>query len=128
MPPKGAAQPSQKELTQLSEWITRELRRVRTASQQLSGQVVLRRLNRAEYSNTIRDLVGISYEAGKDLPADPAAYGFVNIGSALSISPLQMEKFLRAARMIIELAITIEISRQCRTPGLNRWCSANRSH
>jgi mono/diheme cytochrome c family protein len=105
MPPKGQPRLAQAELIGLSEWTTGELQRVKTASQQLNGQVVMRRLNRSEYTNTIRNLVGINYEASKEFPADPSAYGFDNIGSALSVSPLQMEKYLRAARRVIDLAI-----------------------
>ena len=105
MPPKDEPQLAPEQLTSLTEWITAELARVKVASQQSGGRVVLRRLNRAEYNNTIRDLVGINFDAGKELPADAVAHGFDNIGSALSLSPLQMEKYLRVARTIIDLAI-----------------------
>jgi mono/diheme cytochrome c family protein len=105
MPPKGQPGLSSAELTQLSGWVFGELKRVNNAANGPSGRVVIRRLNRQEYNNTIRDLVGVHFEAGDEFPADPSAYGFDNIGSALSISPLHMEKYLRAARKVIDRAI-----------------------
>ena len=53
----------------------------------------MRRLNRAEYNNTIRDLVGLDLHPADDFPSDDVGYGFDNIGDVLSISPLLMEKY-----------------------------------
>ncbi len=105
MPPKNEAQLSQVELNQLSDWVFGGLKRVTNAAQGSDGRVVIRRLNRQEYSNTIRDLIGIPFDAGEDFPADPSAFGFDNVGSALSVSPLHMEKYVRAARKAIDRAI-----------------------
>jgi mono/diheme cytochrome c family protein len=105
MPPEDEPQLSRGQLTRLTEWIHQGLQRVEAASTSTADGIVLRRLNRAEYANTIRDLIGINYPSGKNLPEDPAAHGFDNIGSALSLSPLQMEKYLREARRIVDLAI-----------------------
>lgn len=105
MPPESAGELSGQELTQLSAWVFAELKRVQAAAENTGGRVVIRRLNRQEYNNTIRDLVGIPFDAGAEFPADPAAHGFDNIGSALSISPLHMEKYLKAARKVIDRAI-----------------------
>jgi len=58
---------------------------------------VVRRLNRVEYHNTIRDLMGIDFNSEAEFPADDSGYGFDNIGEALSISPLHLEKYLQAA-------------------------------
>lgn len=69
------------------------------------GRVTMRRLNRAEYTNTIRDLVGIDFDPGEDLPADDVGYGFDNIGDVLTVSPLLMERYLAVAEAIMSRAI-----------------------
>lgn len=66
-----------------------------------AGRVALRRLNRDEYRNTIRDLTGVDYEPAANFPGDDVGYGFDNIGDVLSLPPLLMEKYLDAA---IEIA------------------------
>ncbi|HEY7310825.1 MAG TPA: DUF1592 domain-containing protein [Gemmataceae bacterium] len=71
------------------------------------GRVTLRRLNRSEYNNTIRDLVGIDFQPAADFPADDVGYGFDNIGDVLSLSPLLLEKYLIAADAILDRAIVI---------------------
>lgn len=70
-----------------------------------AGKVVLRRLNRFEYRNTIRDLVGVDYEPAENFPGDDVGYGFDNIGDVLSLPPLLMEKYLFAADDIVQRAI-----------------------
>ncbi len=72
-----------------------------------AGRVTIRRLNRTEYNNTIRDLVGVDFNPGDDFPADDVGYGFDNIGDVLSFSPLLAEKYLFAAETILEEAIVI---------------------
>ena len=69
------------------------------------GRVTLRRLNRVEYRNTIRDLMGVDYNTTENFPADDTGYGFDNIGDVLSVSPLLMEKYLKAAEKIVEQAV-----------------------
>jgi hypothetical protein len=71
------------------------------------GRVTLRRLNRAEYNNTIRDLVGVDFKPAADFPNDDVGYGFDNIGDVLSLSPLLLEKYLNAAESVMEQAIVI---------------------
>ncbi len=71
------------------------------------GRVTLRRLNRVEYNNTIRDLVGVDFKPAADFPNDDVGYGFDNIGDVLSLSPLLLEKYLSAAETILEQAIVI---------------------
>src|SRR5262245_3137603 len=72
------------------------------------GRVTIRRLNRAEYNNTIRDLVGIDFHPADDFPADDAGYGFDNIGDVLSVSPVLLEKYLVAAQRILSKAIVAD--------------------
>ncbi|MEX0585025.1 MAG: DUF1587 domain-containing protein, partial [Pirellulales bacterium] len=105
MPPKDQPQPTVAELNQLGGWVFAELKRVAAATDATSGRIVILRLNRQEYANTIRDLVGVPFNAGANFPSDPSAFGFDNVGSALSISPLHMEKYLLAARKAIDGAI-----------------------
>lgn len=105
MPPKKEPALSRDELTGLSGWIAHEQVRSAALERRTGGRIVLRRLNRTEYRNTIRDLLGVNHDAALELPDDPAAHGFDNIGDALSVSPLHMEKYLRAARKAIDLAI-----------------------
>ncbi|HTG45667.1 MAG TPA: DUF1592 domain-containing protein, partial [Verrucomicrobiae bacterium] len=69
------------------------------------GRVTIRRLNRSEYNNTIRDLVGIDFQPAADFPVDDSGYGFDNIGDALSLSPLLFEKYLAAAEQVMDAAI-----------------------
>ncbi len=72
-----------------------------------AGRVTIRRLNRTEYNNTIRDLVGIDFKPAADFPADDVGYGFDNIGDVLSFSPLLAERYLIAAESILEEAIVV---------------------
>ncbi|HYV38458.1 MAG TPA: DUF1592 domain-containing protein [Gemmataceae bacterium] len=71
------------------------------------GRVTLRRLNRNEYNNTIRDLVGIDFKPADDFPGDDVGYGFDNIGDVLNVSPLLLEKYLSAAESVLDQAIVI---------------------
>jgi mono/diheme cytochrome c family protein len=69
------------------------------------GRVTIRRLNRSEYNNTIRDLTGVNYKPADDFPADDVGYGFDNIGDLLSLPPILAEKYLAAAEQIIDRAL-----------------------
>ena len=67
------------------------------------------RLNRTEYTNTIRDLLGVHFRAENDFPADDSSDGFDNIGDVLTVSPLLMERYMSAAERIARWAISTEI-------------------
>ena len=67
------------------------------------GRVTARRLNRNEYTNTIRDLLGVDFRAERDFPTDDSGYGFDNIGDVLTMSPLLMERYMSAAERIAAL-------------------------
>ena len=69
------------------------------------GRVTMRRLNRTEYRNTIRDLIGVSFDPAADFPADDIGHGFDNIGDVLSLSPVLMERYFEAAETIMSQAI-----------------------
>jgi mono/diheme cytochrome c family protein len=72
-----------------------------------AGRVTMRRLNKTEYNNTIRDLVGIDFKPATDFPADDVGYGFDNIGDVLSVTPLLLEKYLSAGELVLEQALPI---------------------
>ena len=71
------------------------------------GRVTLRRLNRTEYDNTVRDLLGTNERPALDFPADDFGYGFDTIGDVLALSPLLFEKAEAAARTLVEDALRI---------------------
>ena len=64
-----------------------------------------RRLNRTEYNNTIRDLLGVSVRPADAFPVDNQGYGFDNIGDVLTLSPMLMEKYMAAARSVSRIAV-----------------------
>ena len=99
MPPEGEPQPSATQTQVLTDWLTAELKAAALAKRATGGHVVLRRLTRYEYNNTLRDLLGIDFDFAQDLPPEPMSEaGFLNNGSALGISPLQIELYLETAR------------------------------
>lgn len=69
------------------------------------GRPAVHRLNRAEYSNAIRDLLAVDIQAGATLPTDDSGYGFDNIADVLSMSPALLERYLSTARMVSRLAV-----------------------
>ena len=104
MPPMGMPQPTQEERDTLVGWIQGTLSKGECDVKE-PGRVTLRRMNRAEYNNTVRDLLGVDIKPADDFPSDDVGYGFDNIGDVLSLSPLLMEKYLNAARKISRAAI-----------------------
>ena len=71
----------------------------------IPAAVTIRRLNRVEYRNTIRDLTGFDFKAEEEFPPDDSGYGFDNIGDVLSVSPLLLEKYIQAAESIVAAAV-----------------------
>ena len=71
----------------------------------IPGRVTARRLNRAEYNNTVRDLLGVDMHPADDFPQDDSGYGFDNIGDVLSLSPALMEKYFAAAEKVTRAAL-----------------------
>jgi hypothetical protein len=112
MPPAGAKRPSAREMEVLNRWLDAVALATDCKGPKDPGRVTIRRLNRAEYNNTIRDLVGVNFQPAKDFPADDVGYGFDNIGDVLSLPPLLMEKYLAAAEKIIDAALKSPDSRR----------------
>ncbi len=104
MPPEGKPKPTAKELQTITAWIEQGLAAVDCTKNKNPGRVTIRRLNRIEYKNTIRDLMGIDFRPADDFPADDVGYGFDNIGDVLTLSPLLLERYLDAAEKIVEQA------------------------
>jgi mono/diheme cytochrome c family protein len=107
MPPKEKPQPKAEEVEAVSAAITGVFDRADATAKPNPGRVTIRRLNRTEYNNTIRDLIGVQFNPADDFPADDVGYGFDNIGDVLSVSPLLLEKYLIAAESILSEAIVI---------------------
>ncbi|HYZ84520.1 MAG TPA: DUF1592 domain-containing protein [Bryobacteraceae bacterium] len=105
MPPKGMPRPPQSEFQLVTKWIQQELDRAEQAAKPDPGRVTARRLNRAEYNNTVRDLLGVDFKPADDFPQDDSGYGFDNIGDVLSLSPVLLEKYLKAAESLVRTAL-----------------------
>src|SRR6478735_3657620 len=105
MPPEGKARPTEAQLDRVNTWLDVEIFKVDCAGKRDPGRVTIRRLNRNEYNNTIRDLVGVDFKPAADFPADDVGYGFDNIADVLTMSPLLAEKYLAAADEVMDKAI-----------------------
>lgn len=105
MPPKGTPRPPQAQVDALLAFVKAEFDRADKNVKPDPGRVTARRLNRNEYSNTVRDLLGVDFRAEKDFPTDDSGHGFDNIGDVLTISPILMEKYVTAAERIAARAI-----------------------
>lgn len=105
MPPKEKPRPSEKEVQALIEWLGPRLEAADAAARAAQGRVVLRRLNRVEYENTVCDLLGIQVPLKAQLPQDGSADGFDNAGAAHHTSSFLMEKYLEAADTALNMAI-----------------------
>jgi mono/diheme cytochrome c family protein len=112
MPPEGKPQPPMEETAKFLDWVKSTLAQVDCTGPVNPGRVTLRRLNRAEYNNTIRDLVGLDFHPADDFPSDDVGYGFDNIGDVLTIPPILFEKYLDAAEAIAARAIVAGPSAQ----------------
>ena len=106
MPPPKATQPSSEERRVLVDWLTSALRRAAEAKRFADGRVLMRRLTRYEYQNTMRDLLGVELDYTAELPPEPRSPdGFLNNGATLEMAPTQFEAYLKAARRGLAEAI-----------------------
>jgi hypothetical protein len=105
-PPKRKTQPTKEEREFVINWIENALTKVDCGLSRDPGRVTLRRLNRAEYNNTVRDLCGVTVRPADDFPADDVGYGFDNIGDVLSFQPILLEKYMTAAEKVLEAALS----------------------
>lgn len=108
MPPSDHPQPSQKDVLTVIDEIDSQLEAFDCNASEHPGRVTIRRLNRVEYNNTIRDLIGLPLTPADDFPSDDVGNGFDNMGDVLTISPILMEKYVAAARQVVEAAFADE--------------------
>ncbi len=104
MPPAGMPHPKALDVTAFVNWLEGALDKAAAANPN-PGRPAAHRLNRAEYSNAIRDLLAVDIKPGLALPVDDSGHGFDNIGEVLTLSPALLEKYMSAARRISRLAI-----------------------
>ncbi len=105
MPPPGSPRPNAVESKATTLRIESEFARADRLNAANPGRVTARRLNRAEYNNTIRDLLSVDYHPADDFPQDDSGYGFDNNGDVLSLSTSQMEKYIASAEKIARTAV-----------------------
>ena len=133
MPPDDASvPPSEEQLDSLVKFLDKEFARADAAMKPDPGRVTARRLNRAEYTNTIRDLLAIEFRADRNFPTDDSGEGFDNIADVLTVSPVLMDKYLSAAGRIAARAIAgeplpkpIEVEYSLRFKNLRRMDPSN---
>ena len=101
MPPANVSQPYDPEISRILTWIE-EASFTPELTDENSGNARLRRINRTEYENTIKDIFGIEIDAESYFPADDTGYGFDTIGEVLTLSPLLMEKYLGMAEVVMQ--------------------------
>jgi mono/diheme cytochrome c family protein len=104
MPPPGVARPPLDAVGTLAAYLEDSLDKASAANLN-PGSVRIHRLNRAEYSNAMRDLFGIEVDAASLLPTDDISDGFDNIASALKVSPSFLDQYIMAARAVVKQAI-----------------------
>ena len=105
MPPPGAPKPPAEEISAVTAWLESEFARQDASIKPEPGRAFARRLNRAEYNNTMRDLLGVDLHPADNSPADQAAYGFDDIADALNIDASLLEKYADAADHTVRAAI-----------------------
>jgi hypothetical protein len=105
MPPSTVARPSPEKIAALLEYLDSEFDRMDRGVKPDPGRVVAHRLNRREYVNTVRDLLGVNLSAEAEFPPDDSGYGFDNIGDVLTVSPTLMERYLAVAERADRYAV-----------------------
>jgi len=105
MPPEGLPRLPVAQIETLVKFVQGEFEEADRNVKPDPGRVTARRLNRNEYSNTIRDLLAVDFRAERDFPTDDSGHGFDNMSDVLTISPVLMEKYIAAAERIASRAI-----------------------
>jgi len=106
MPPMEMPKPSEAVYNELVSWLESEIDELAATAPNPGRTDTFHRINRAEYANSVRDLLNINVDVEELLPADDIdAYGFDNMADVLTVSPALMERYLSAARKTARLAI-----------------------
>jgi mono/diheme cytochrome c family protein len=116
MPPESRPRPPAADIEAFTKAVHDIFERADRSAKKDPGRITIRRLNRAEYNNTIRDLTGVDFQPAEDFPSDDVGYGFDNIGDVLSLSPVLMERYLSAAESIAQRAVLTEPPKPPRHP------------
>ncbi len=106
MPPPKHDVPTLEEKQRVAGWIKSAVFEIKPEDPD-PGRVTLRRLNRVEYRNSIRDLFGIDFNTDIEFPPDDSGYGFDNIGDVLTLSPMLLEKYVAAGKTIVSQAVPV---------------------
>ncbi len=107
MPPKGLPRPDPQAVASVVGWIAKTYEQLDRTAPIDPGRVTARRLNRLEYSNSVRDLLGIDLNPAEDFPVDPYGYGFDNIGDVLNTNAGLTDQYLKAAERIARTVIPV---------------------
>lgn len=107
MPPPGNDQPTLEETESFIQYIQSVFNNAVDNSKPDPGKITVRRLNKVEYTNSVRDLLGVDFDPTENFPEDDVGHGFDNIGDVLSMSPLLMERYLEAAEAIVTRVILV---------------------
>ena len=121
MPPLDSEQPTMEEVESFVHYTEAIFERAKQAAPPDPGRITVRRLNKVEYRNTVRALLGVDFDATQNFPADDIGYGFDTIGDVLSMSPLLMEAYLKAAEEIAARVILVDAP-----PPVTRYQNAQR--
>lgn len=105
MPPEDKPQPEKQERQKFLDSLDAVFKQIDREAKPDPGRVTMRRLNKTEYNNTVRDLVGIDFDPAEDFPSDDVGHGFDNIGDVLTLSPVLLERYVGAAESIMARAI-----------------------
>jgi hypothetical protein len=108
MPPEGKPRPTETESLVIVGWLQSQLTSAECTNTNDPGKVTLRRLNRVEYNNTMKDLTAVDIRPADDFPSDDVGYGFDNIGDVLSLPPILFEKYMSAAEKVADMAIVLD--------------------
>jgi len=135
MPPEGQPRPPAQQIAAATQFIQQYYAQQDSTAIIEPGRVTARRLNRYEYTNTVRDLLGVNLRVADDFPPDPYAYGFDNIGDSLSLSPILTEMYMRAAEQIARATIAtgpppkvLSVRYESRTMGQQRQMNVQTIH
>ena len=103
MPLRGAPRPPKEKLKEFTDWLAASLD-TQAAANPNPGHATVRRMNRTEYANAVRDLLALDVDFTKDMPADDTGYGFDNIADVLTVSPTLMDRYITVAGRIARMA------------------------
>ncbi|MCA9115712.1 MAG: DUF1592 domain-containing protein [Planctomycetaceae bacterium] len=128
MPPEDQPRPTVAEITSFTRLVNSIFDYSDRHSKPDPGRVTMRRLNRVEYRNTIRDLLGADFDPSESFPTDDVGHGFDNIGDVLTVSPLLMERYLDAAETIVNRVIVVDPPKPSRRYLSGRFLQPNNAN